>query len=146
MSTLIGEAVVFAMDGITVAFAGTATAHLEPTGANVRDTFDKVDIKGATGRTIARGGANRRHIVTVDVTVKDTGGSASRASARSNVKLPTPFALVTLAGFNNALMDGSWNYEEGSIVYSNLAEAKVTLTLARMENAGGGMAAMSPVT
>lgn len=146
MSLLIGTAVVFAMDGRTVAFSGLATTQNEPTAANLRDGFDKVDIKGASGRAIARGGANRRQTITVDVLFKETTGTPTRALADANVKVPAMFGLVTLAGFNNALLDGTWNYEEGTIAMSNSGECKASLTLSRMETAAGAMASMTPVT
>ena len=144
-STLIGEAVVFAMDNRTVAFSGVATTQNEPTGLNLRDSFDKADVKGRDGRTISRGAANRRHTITVEITFKDTAGSPTRASADAVAKLPAKFGIVTLAAFNNSLFDGDWNYEDGTIAHSANGEAKATLTLARMEKADGSMGAMTAV-
>lgn len=142
---LIGTAVVFAMDGRTVAFSGVATTQNEPTGANLRDGFDKADIKGRDGRTISRGAANRRHLLTVDILFKDESGSPTRASADAVTKLPAMFGTVTLAGFNNTLYDGDWNYEEGTLAVSNTSEQKATLTLSRMEKADGTVGAMTTV-
>jgi len=144
-SKLIGTAVVFAMDGRTVAFAGVATTQNEPSAMNLRDAFDKVDIRGRDNRTIARGASNRRHTVTVDILFKDEAANATRATADGVAKLPGPFGTVTLAGFNNTLLDGDWNYEEGTIADSSGAERKATLTLVRMEKADGSLAAMTPV-
>lgn len=146
MSNLIGTAVVFAMDGRTVAFSGVATTQNELTGLQFRDTFDKADIKGANGRTIARGGTNRRQTITVDVLYKTEAGSPTRALADAVTALPAQFGIVTLGGFNNVLIDGTWNYEEGSFQDSNSTERKATLTLARMEKADGSMGSMAAVT
>lgn len=145
-STLHGTAIVFAMDGRTVLFSGIATTQNEPTAMNLRDTFDKTDVKGRDGRTIARGGNNRRHQITVDILYKSADANPTRALADAVAKLPGKFALVTLGGFNNALIDGDWNYEEGTIADSNTGERKASLTLARMEASDGSMASMAAVT
>lgn len=134
------------MDGRTVAFSGVATAQNEPTAMNLRDTFDKVDIKGRDGRTVARGAANRRQTLTVDVLFKDDAVTPTRAEADAIAKLPAMFGIVTLAGFNNALIDGDWNYEEGTIADGSGAERKATLTLARMERTDGSMGSMAVLT
>jgi hypothetical protein len=145
-SILIGTAVVFAMDGRTVAFSGVTTAQNEPTGLQFRDGFDKVDIRGRDGRTVSRGANNRRQTITVDVLFKSDSGSPTRALADAQTKVPVMFGIVTLAGFNNALIDGSWNYEEGTFSDSNASERKATLTLSRMEAADGSMASMTAVS
>lgn len=145
-SKLIGTAVVFAMDGRTVAFSGVATAQNEPTASNLRDTFDKVDIKGKDNRTISRGASNRRQTVTVDILFKDDAVSPTRAQADAIAKLPAMFGIVTLGGFNNTLLDGDWNYEEGTIADGAGSERKATLTLARMEKADGTMGSMTAVS
>lgn len=146
MSNLIGTAIVFGTDGRTVAFSGVATTQNELTGLQFRDAFDKVDVKGGSGRTIARGAANRRQTITIDVTFKSDAGSPTRALADAQTALPGMFGIVTLGGFNNALIDGTWNYEEGSFQDSNSADRKATLTLSRMETSGGTMAAMTAVS
>ena len=145
-SKLIGTAIVFAMDNRTVAFSGVTTAQNEPTGINLRDGFDKADVKGKDGRTISRGASNRRHTITVDIIFKDESGSPTRASADAVAKVPPMFGIVTLAGFNNTLIDGDWNYEDGTLAQSNTGEQKATLTLARQEKADGTMSAMTAVS
>jgi hypothetical protein len=145
-SKLIGTAVVFAMDGRTVAFSGVTTAQNEPTSTSLRDQFDKVDIKGKDGRTVSRGAANRRQTITVDILFKDDSVTPTRAQADAITKLPAMFGTVTLGGFNNTLIDGDWNYEEGTIADSNTAERKATFTLARMEKADGSMGSMTAVS
>jgi len=146
MSLLIGTATVFAADGCTVAFSGVATTQNELSGAiNLSDGFDKVDLKGANGRTISRGAANRRHNITVEILFKDVGGSATRATAAAVAKLPGMFGVVTLAGFNNALFDGDWNYEGGAINQATDGFQKATLTISRSENSSGTPAVMAAV-
>ena len=134
------------MDGRTVAFAGVATTQNELTGLQFRDNFDKADIKGANGRTVTRGATNRRQTITIDILYKSDAGGPTRALADAVTALPAMFGIVTLGGFNNALIDGTWNYEEGTFQDSNTTERKATLTLSRQETSGGTMAAMTAVT
>lgn len=146
MSNLIGEAVCFSMDGVTCAFSGVATTQNEPTGLNLRATFDKADVQGSNGRTIARGGSDERHMLTVDVTFKANQANPTRAQAKATPKLPGKFAIVTLSSFGNTLIDGDWNYEEGTLAITAKGDLKATITLSRMEKSDGSMGAMTPVT
>ena len=144
--TLIGTAVVFTHDGATVAFSGVATTDNELSGGvSLSDAFDKVDLKGAGGRTISRGAANRRHTITVEVVFKDTSGSPTQAGAKAKAALPAMFAPVTLANFNNALYDGTWNYEGGTIASATDGYQKATLNLSRSEASNGTPTAMTAV-
>ena len=146
MSQLVGTAVVFAADNATVAFSGVATTDTELSGSvSLTDAFDKVDLKGAGGRTISRGAANRRHTVSIEIFFKDTGGAATRASAAAKAKLPGMFGTVTLAGFGNGILDGDWNYEGGTISQSTDGFQKANLTISRSENASGTPTAMNSV-
>ncbi|MBN9691302.1 MAG: hypothetical protein J0M24_13785 [Verrucomicrobia bacterium] len=143
---LTGLAVVFTHDNATVAFSGIATTDNELSGGvSLSDSFDKADLKGAGGRTVARGAANRRHNLTVEVFFKDTSGSPTQAGAKGKAALPTMFGIVTLANFGNALYDGTWNYEGGSIASSTDGYQKATLQLSRSEASNGTPAAMTAV-
>lgn len=146
MSVLYGEATVFSLDGMTVAFSGVATTQNEPTGLSLRASFDKVDVMGSGGRTISRGGADERHTLTVDVTFKADQANPTRAQGRATPKLPGKFAIVTLDAFGNTLFDGDWNYEDGSLAITAKGDLKATLTLSRMEKADGTMGAMTAIT
>lgn len=146
MPILTGTAVVFTHDGATVAFAGIATTDNELSGGvNLSDGFDKVDLKGAGGRTVARGATNRRHTLTVEVFFKDGSGSPTQAGAKAKAALPGMLGIVTLANFNNALYDGTWNYDGGSIASSTDGYQKATLTLVRAEASNGTPTAMTSV-
>ncbi len=146
-SNLVGTATVFSMDNRTVAFSGVATTEAEFSsgGLSLTDSFDKVDLKGAGGRTIARGATNRVHQISVEILFKDVSVNATRATADAKTKLPAVFGLVTLAGFNNSLYDGDWNYEGGSIADTTDGFRKATLTLSRTEKADGTVGAMTAV-
>lgn len=145
-SKLVGTAVSYAMDGVTCTFSGIASTQNEPTAASLRDNFDKVDIKGKDGRTISRGATNRRHALTLDVVFKHDGSPATRAGANAQAKLPDPLAVVTLAGFGNTLLDGTWNYVEGTLSRSSEGAEKATITLERMEAADGSVSSMAAVS
>jgi hypothetical protein len=143
-STLIGTtATVYALDGCTVAFSGMASTDNEMTGGlTLNDSFDKAEIMGKDGRVPARGASNRRHTLTVEVVFMDPGGAATRATAAGKTALPGKFSIVTLAGFNNALFNGDWNYEGGSISTGVNGFMKASLSISRTEKADGTMAAM----
>lgn len=57
--------------------------------------------------------------------------SGSLALAKTNCELPARLSVVTLAGFGNNNLDGTWYYQGGSISMSPDSIVEATMELAR---------------
>jgi hypothetical protein len=132
---LTGKAAVYGVTG-TLAFAGAvvmSTAENKMLGADITDTFDIPELKDGVGNIIGLAAVNRRHEATFDIVPSDTDGSPTLADAKTAIKLPDPLAIVTIAGFGNTLIDGTWNYiGGGKITFSPDGYIKMSLPCRRV--------------
>lgn len=95
----------------TVAYTGLAsTDNSVRGGARLRDEIRASDARDGNGRIFASNVTRDQQTVTWDLTPKSV---TSLAAAQGLVVLPAPGAVVTIAGINNAIFDGSWNYVGG---------------------------------
>jgi hypothetical protein len=143
-STVIGTATVFALDGVTVAFTSPAvsTGVVEPTNIALDDAHAASDLTDRSGQIVAGGFTTRKQTLTITVFFQ---GNATRANAAAAWKVPDIGSLVTLAGFGNGMIDGSWNYDgQFSPTFSSTGFGSATMRLAR--RGATATAAMSLVT
>lgn len=139
-----GEAKVYGADG-TLAFTGAATTTNEAQSLQLSDEFDIAEARSRTGDVKTRSAHNRRHTISVTILWKDTAGTPTQATAKAVIKFPTMLGAVTLGSFGNSLIDGDWNYDGGSVEYTNDGYATGTFKLSRYDN-GSAIAAMTGVT
>ena len=142
---LAGRATVFTAAG-TVAYVGVATiatTQNEVQNLSLTDEFDVVETRNRQGQTVTKMAINIRQRLTVEITPHaDTAGANTQALAGDAVELPAPLSLVTLASFEVAEFNGTWNYlGGGAIGLSNTGAITVSLPLGRPDGA-----ALTPVT
>lgn len=142
---LAGRATVFTAAG-TVAYVGVATiatTQNEVQNLSLTDEFDLVEVRNRQGQTMTQMAINLRQRLTVEITPHaDTAGANTQALADDAVELPAPLSLVTLASFEAAEFNGTWNYlGGGAIGLSNTGAITMSLPLGRPDGA-----ALTPVT
>lgn len=142
---LAGRAIVFTASG-TVAYTGVATVATtqnEVQNITLTDEFDLIETRNRAGQTVSQMAINVRQRLTVEITPHaNTAGSQTQALAADAVELPAPLSLVTLASFEAAEFNGTWNYlGGGSIGISNTGAITVSLPLGRPDGV-----ALTPVT
>lgn len=143
MSTLSGTATAYCLDGVTVAFTGVATTDNELQSLDLRDNLEISKAKNAAGQIFARGASGKEHILEVEVMIKDIAGSPTRLTAQGKIATPADLGLVTLAGFGNNIINGTWNYEGGTYRGSNGEFGRLRLTLSRSGAAPAALALIS---
>lgn len=139
--TLAGAVGVFGIDG-TVVWTGVVSGVVKLAGVGLTDNIAKAELKNQKGRTIGKTAYNRQHDVSIRVIPSDDAGNL--ATAKSNVVIPPPLATVTISGHSIPALDGSYNYEGGSINVTQEGYLEMTLNLSRVADANGTMAALTP--
>lgn len=142
---LAGRATVFTASG-TVAYVGVATVATtqnEVQNVTLTDEFDLIEARNRAGQTMTQMAINCRQRLTVEITPHaNTAGSNTQALAADAVEVPGPLSLVTLASFEVAEFNGTWNYlGNGSVGLSNTGAVTVSLPLGRPDGV-----ALTPVT
>jgi len=139
--TLAGVVGIHGIDG-SVVWSGVVTGVVKLAGVNLTDNITKATLKSQKGRTIGKIAYDRQHDVSVRVIPSDDAGNL--ATAKSNVVLPPPFAIVTISGHSISAIDGTYNYEGGSIAITQEGYLEMTLTLSRVADANGTMGPLTP--
>ena len=134
-----GEISVTSLDG-TISYTGVATTAIEPESVSLNDAVNSVERKNKRGATVSRTAFERVHTMTVEAAFKD---GTDTAGAKAATVLATPLAIVTLASFGVAGIDGTWNYDGGT--YNGRAGDvhKYTLNLYRVSEADGTPASLA---
>lgn len=144
MATSRGTAAVHTVPG-TLAFTGLVTTQNRMVGASVQDEFAVAELRDGNNNVIGAFASGRVRRATFDIVPYDSNGVL--ATAKSNVKLPDPLAVVTIAGFGVDELDGTWNYVGGgSIALSTDGYIRVTLPCAQYDTGNGTPAALAAVT
>lgn len=121
--------------GATVTFTGvTATITPKTAAYSVNAPIEK--LQNGEGATVAKGANDVEQRVALELLI--TGASIAVAKTLAD---PAPLAIVTLAAFNHATLNGTWNYEEGWNVQTGPDFAKVSMVLTRTN--GAALAAAS---
>jgi hypothetical protein len=141
---LAGRAVVFTASG-TVAYSGVATvatSQNEVQNVSLTDEFDLIEVRNRAGQTVTQAAINVRQRLTVEITPHAITSDNTQAAAATAIELPTPLSQVTLASFEAAEFNGTWNYlGGGALGISNAGVVTLTLPLGRPDGA-----ALTPVT
>lgn len=138
---LIGRAVVFTSKGEISYLARTASQGAVQS-ANLSDEFELIDVRDQWGRQISQAATGCRQTVQVELIPLAESGTNTEAAAAAALALPVPLEKVTLAEFEDADLNGEWNYQGGGTKgYSNDGVARLTLPLARPDGV-----ALNPVT
>lgn len=140
---ILGRFTVWGTPG-TIAFTGFATTDSALKSASVVDNLTVADARDGDGYIF--GSRVRRDSQTLTVKLIPHSGT-SLATAQALLAYPGPGALVTMAGFNDSLIDGTWNYIGGAQVnYPENPEETWTIDgvqLRRVANAAGTIAAQT---
>lgn len=140
--TSAGAIGVFGVDG-TVQWTGVVSGIVKLAGLQLTDNVAKAVLKNGKGRTIGKTAYDREHAVAIRVIPCDEAGNL--ATVKSNVVLPAPLALVTVAGHSIAIFDGNYNYEGGGTVgVTQEGYLEMTLPCSRVADANGTMVALTP--
>lgn len=129
----------------TVAWSGMSSTDNEVrSGGRLRDEIKVSDARDSEGRIFASNVTRDQQTTTWDVTPKS---ATSLADAKALIALPSPGALVTIAGIGNNIFDGVWNYVGGGeIVLGQSDEEAIVisgLTLRRVSTDGSTVAAQT---
>lgn len=128
MTKYLGKFVVWGNPG-TVSFSGTASADLKQRGAQFQDNVRVADARDANEYIFASNVKRTDHVITVSFVPHDSSAPGSLATAKSNIKLPDPGALVTLDGYGNTMLDGNWNYIGGAqVTFADDEQQTVVIT------------------
>lgn len=115
MTKYLGKFVVWGNPG-TISFSGLASADIKQRGAQMQDGVRVADARDVNEYIFASNVKRTDHIITVNFVPFDSSAPGSLATAKSNIKLPDPGAVVTLSGYGNTMLDGDWNYIGGGVV------------------------------
>lgn len=112
--------------GATVTFTGV-TATIKPVKAGYTKTAPIEKLQDGEGLTVSKGANDVEQRVNLDLLV--TGADIATCKTLDD---PAPLAIVTLANFNHAKLNGTWNYEEGWNVQTGADFAKISMVLSRV--------------
>jgi len=112
-ATLKGKIAVFSVTG-ALSFTGAAKTTNRLVGSNLTDEFEVSELTDGNDDVIGAAAHRHRHRCTFDVIPYDASGNI--ATAKTNVKLPDPLALVTIEDFGIDELDGTWNYAGGGTI------------------------------
>jgi hypothetical protein len=128
MTKYLAKFVVWGNPG-TVFFTGLAVADIKLKGMSMADNVRVADAEDGQGYVFASNVKRTSHVLTLTFVPFDSSAPGSLATAKSNVKVPDPGAVVTLAGLGNTMLDGDWNYIGGATVtYSDNDEQTVIVS------------------
>lgn len=146
-----GKVAVHGIDG-KIAFTGLLATE------NVLEEFEETDelevdeFAEGDGHVIGLAGEKPIRRATFTIVPFDPSSPSTLATARSKIKLPTPFAKITVSGFGtspNQIPDlvGDWTYTGGGTRRLGRAQrVRMTLPVARYGTSTGTFAALDPVT
>lgn len=112
--------------GATATFSGVA-ATIKPVRATYSKTHDVEELKDGEGDVVALGANNVQQRAQLELIV--TGADIATAKSLED---PAPLATVTLANFNHAKLNGTWNYREGWQVVTGPDFAKISMVCSRV--------------
>lgn len=140
---ILGRFTVWGTPG-TVEWSGFATTDNALKSASITDNLSVADARDGEGYIF--GSRVRRDTQTLTVKLIPHSG-ATLAAAKALLAYPGPGAVVTLAGFGDSLVDGTWNYIGGAQVsYPENPEETWSIDgvqLRRVANAAGTIAAQT---
>lgn len=106
---LYGKAVVHGAPGV-VSFTGAASTTLKHVGTQLTDQFAVSKAVDGDNNVFAMAVSAHSRQAVFRIIPFDGGETPTLSTAKSNIKLPAPGAVVTFASSGVTLMDGSWNY------------------------------------
>lgn len=115
MTKYLMKFVVWGNPGV-ISFSGMASADAKSRGASFADNVRVADATDANGYVFASNVKRTDQVITVSFVPHDSSAPGNLATAKSNIKMPGPGAVVTLSGYGNTLFDGEWNYVGGGQV------------------------------
>ena len=137
----VGKAAVHTVAG-GLAFTGLAKTQNRLVGTNVTDEFNVAELRDGLNNVIGAVATSHNRRASFDIVPYDSGGNL--ATAKSNVKLPDPLAIVTISDFGVDELDGTWNYVGGgSIALTPDGYIRMTLPCAQYDSGSGTPAALT---
>lgn len=115
MTKLLKKFVVWGNPG-QISFSGFTAADARMKALSLADGVRVADAEDGQGYVFASNVKRRDQTITLTFIPIDSSTPGSLATAKANIKLPDPGAVVTLSGYDNSLLDGDWNYVGGGVV------------------------------
>lgn len=112
MTKLLKKFVVWGNPG-QISFSGFTAADAKLKSLSLADGVRVADAEDANGYIFASNVKRRDQTITLTFIPFDSSTPGALATAKANIKVPEPGAVVTLSGYDNALIDGDWNYIGG---------------------------------
>lgn len=107
--------------------SGIAKADNKVKRLAVQDNLRVGDARDGAGRIFASSIERDTLVITIDLIPLDNSGT-SLATAKGNVKLPPPGAVITLSDTGVDEVDGDWNYiGGGTIEFGESNEVPLTI-------------------
>lgn len=116
----------------TIATGNLLATKTVLTGANLKRTTPRADLKDGAGNIISQAYARPTDELQVKFTPLSVTATSTTADAAANVILPAIGSLVTLADTGIAAFDGDWNYMGDASIDTDTAGAVViSMTISR---------------
>jgi hypothetical protein len=136
---LTGKVAVF---GITGSITLTGTGLLGPTemlrqSASLSSSATPVDLEDDLGTPVSRAYTKRQRTVEITVNPFDPANPGNLATHKAKLKLPVEGSVVTLADFDSPDINGTWNFESGTINPTKSGYLQMTFRLSRVGISAG---------
>jgi hypothetical protein len=135
----VGKIAIFGIPG-TITLTGTGmldTDEMLKQSASVTSSATPVDLENDEGNILRRAYTKRQRSVDLMFIPYDPDTPGALATLAAKVKLPAEGSAVTLADFSSPDLNGTWNFESGSITPQKGNYLQFSIRLSRVGLSGG---------